>query len=162
MINLPNTRFHTDFELVKNELSTNINIVSKDRPLKRLMQIIEKGKSNTIGYKSWSLKFLRSPNEFIAHENNDSSQLKYVRAVKFHINRLEGPPEKSVAIPTGEMEELEAGIVFKSAGYKIIPLEGIPFDEKKGIVPNYKGKVLDNSNNEVIYFRIHIYILVLI
>src|SRR4051794_35099907 len=129
MMNLPNTRFHTDFELVKNELSTNVNIISKNRPLKRLMQIIEKGMSNSIGYKSWSLKFLRSPDEFITHENNDPSQPKDVRAVKFHINRLEGLPEKRVAVPTGEMEELEAGIVFKSVGYKIIPLEGLPFDE---------------------------------
>src|SRR5947207_10608239 len=121
MMNLPNTRFHTDFELVKNELSTNANIISKDRPLKRLMQILEKGMSNTIGDKSWSLKFLRSPDEFITHENNDPFQPKYIRAVRFHINKLEGSPEKHVAIPTGKMEELEAGLVLKSAGYKSIP-----------------------------------------
>ena len=152
MMNLPNTRFHTDFELVMNELSTNANIISKDRPLKRLMQIIEKGISNIIGYKSWSLKFLRSPNEFIAHESDDPIRPRYVRAINFHINKLEGPPEKRIAVPTGEMEELETGMVFKSVGYKIMPLEGLPFDEKKGIVPNYKGKVLDNNNNEVYLF----------
>ncbi|GBC08668.1 hypothetical protein RclHR1_00830019 [Rhizophagus clarus] len=148
MINLPNTKFHTDSELLKNELSTNIEIISKDRPLKRLMQILEKGMYHTSGYKSWSLKFLRSPHEFIAHENDDPSRPKYVRAVRFQINRLEGPLENRVAVPTGEMEEIETGLVLKSVGYRSIPLEGLPFDENKGIVPNYKGKILDNDNNE--------------
>ncbi|CAB4406299.1 unnamed protein product [Rhizophagus irregularis] len=148
MMNLPNTKFYTDFELIKNELSTNVDIISKDRPLKRLMQILEKGMENTSGYKSWSLKFLRSPDEFIAHENDDPSRPKYVRAVRFHINRLEGPLENRIAVPTGEMEELETGLVLKSVGYKSIPLEGLSFDENKGIVPNHKGKILDNDNNE--------------
>ncbi|RIA91244.1 hypothetical protein C1645_796969 [Glomus cerebriforme] len=148
MMNLPNTKFHTDSELVKNELFTNVDIISKDRPLKRLMQILEKGMSNSIGYKSWTLKFLRSPDEFIAHGNNDPFRAKYVRAVNFHINRLEGPLEKRVAVPTGKMEELETGLVLKSVGYRSIPLEGLPFDEDKGIVPNYKGKILDSDSNE--------------
>jgi len=148
MMNLPNTKFYTDSGLIKNELSTNVDIISKDRPLKRLMQILEKGMENTSGYKSWSLKFLRSPDEFIARENDDPFRPKYVRAVRFNINRLEGPPESRVAVQTGEMEELETGLVLKSVGYRSIPLEGLPFDENKGIVPNYKGKVLDNDNNE--------------
>jgi adrenodoxin-NADP+ reductase len=148
MMSLPNTRFHTDTELIKNELSTNIDIISKDRPLKRLMQILEKGMSNTIGYKSWSLKFLRSPDEFIT-QNDDLSLTKHVHAVRFHANRLEGPPEKRVAVPTGEMEGLEAGLVLKSVGYKSIPIEGLPYDTKKGIIFNYKGKIFDDNNNEV-------------
>ena len=148
MMNLPNTRFHTDTELIKNELSTNIDMISKDRPLKRLMQILEKGISNTTGYKSWSLKFLRSPDEFITR-NDDFSRTKHVHAVRFYINRLEGPPEKRVAVPTEEMEELKAGLVFKSVGYKSVPIEGLPFDTKKGIVFNNKGKVYDSNNNEV-------------
>ncbi len=151
MMSLPNTKFHTDFEFIKNELTTNADLISKSRPLKRLMQILENGRSNTIGDKSWSLKFLRSPNELIAYKNDDPIRPKYVRAINFHINKLEGPPEKRIAVPTGEMEELEAGLVLKSVGYKSIPLEGLPFDEKKGIIPNYKGKILDNDNNEV-YF----------
>ncbi|CAI2163059.1 11382_t:CDS:2 [Funneliformis geosporum] len=148
MMSLPNTKFHTDFELLKNELSANVDLISKYRPLKRLMQILEKGMSNTIGDKSWSLKFLRSPDEFLAHDNDDPIRRKYVRAINFHINKLEGPPEKRVAIPTGEMEELESGLVLKSVGYKSVPIKGLPFDEKKGLVPNYKGKILDNDNNE--------------
>ncbi|CAG8442803.1 4050_t:CDS:2 [Funneliformis mosseae] len=148
MMNLPNTKFHTDFEFIKNELSANVDLISKNRPLKRLMQILEKGRSNTIGDKSWSLKFLRSPDEFLAHDDNDPIRPKYVRAIKFHINKLEGPPEKRVAVPTGKMEELQSGLVLKSVGYKSVPVKGLPFDEKKGLVPNYKGKILDNDNNE--------------
>ncbi|CAG8666813.1 25820_t:CDS:2, partial [Racocetra persica] len=149
MMHLPNIRFHINNELVKKELSANTELISQNRPLKRLMQILESGTSNTIGEKSWSLKFLRSPAEFITSDTGDPSQTKFIKAVKFHVNKLEGPPGNRIAVPTGIMEEIETSLVFKSVGYKSTPVEGLPFDEQKGVVPNVKGKVLDKNGNEL-------------
>ncbi|CAG8690159.1 6180_t:CDS:2 [Cetraspora pellucida] len=149
MMHLPNTRFLTDTELVKTELSANAELISQNRPLKRLMQILESGTSNTIGEKSWSLKFLRSPAEFITRDTSDPSRAKFIKAVKFHVNKLEGPPDNRIAVSTGIMEEIETSLVFKSVGYKSTPVEGVPFDEQKGLVPNVKGKVLDKNGNEL-------------
>ncbi|RHZ85452.1 hypothetical protein Glove_65g82 [Diversispora epigaea] len=149
MMNLPNTRFHTDFELLKTEISTYSEYISRNRQLKRLMQILESAdknnnnNNNIIGEKSWTLKFLRSPIEFIMQRDQN------VHSIKFNVNKLEGPIGKRIAIPTGIMEEIETGLVIKSLGYKSVPLNGVPFDEKRGIVPNKGGKVINLEGNEV-------------
>ena len=45
--------------------------------------------------------------------------------------------------PTGETEEIDAGLVFRSVGYRGVALPGVPFDERRGIVPNDGGRVTD-------------------
>ena len=37
---------------------------------------------------------------------------------------------------TGERETIECGLVLRSIGYKGIPIEGVPFDERAGTIPN--------------------------
>ncbi|CAG8455236.1 13375_t:CDS:2 [Ambispora gerdemannii] len=151
MMNLPNVKFVTDSNFVNQEIKTHADLISKDRPLKRLMQIIEKGLINTIAInnqpeKSWTLKFLRTPIEFIPNSKTNPS---YVQGLRLNVNRLEGPFEKRIAVPIGDVEELEASLVVKSLGYRSIPLEGVPFDHKRGLIPNVKGKILDEEGNEL-------------
>jgi len=45
------------------------------------------------------------------------------------------------AVPTDEHEMLDAGIVFRSVGYRGVELPGVPFDERSGTVPNERGRV---------------------
>jgi len=45
------------------------------------------------------------------------------------------------AVPTDEHEMLDAGIVFRSVGYRGVELPGVPFDERTGTVPNERGRV---------------------
>jgi ferredoxin--NADP+ reductase len=47
------------------------------------------------------------------------------------------------AVDTGEREELECGLVLRSIGYKGAGLAGLPFDERRGTIPNDHGRVLD-------------------
>jgi ferredoxin--NADP+ reductase len=47
---------------------------------------------------------------------------------------------------TGEREELECGLVLRSVGYTGIPIEGVPFDEKRGLILNEGGRVLDSHD----------------
>ena len=44
---------------------------------------------------------------------------------------------------TGEFEELPVGLVFRSVGYRGVPLPGVPFNEDWGVLLNEKGRVLD-------------------
>jgi ferredoxin--NADP+ reductase len=53
------------------------------------------------------------------------------------------------AVDTGEREEIECGLVFRSIGYKGIPLEGIPFDSDRGVIRNEGGRVLDEEDAQV-------------
>ncbi len=43
---------------------------------------------------------------------------------------------------TGQLEAIPVGLVFRSVGYRGVPIVGLPFDETKGIVPNRDGRVV--------------------
>ena len=84
------------------------------------------------------LRFLVSPTALVG---DDAGRVRAVRLVR---NRLvEGADGRLKAEPTGEAEELAAGLVFRSVGYRGVALDGVPFDERGGVVPNADGRVLD-------------------
>jgi len=47
---------------------------------------------------------------------------------------------------TGEREELECGLVLRSVGYTGIPIEGVPFDQSRGLILNEGGRILDSHD----------------
>jgi ferredoxin--NADP+ reductase len=47
---------------------------------------------------------------------------------------------------SGEREELGCGMVLRSVGYTGVPIEGVPFDEKRGLILNDGGRVLDSHD----------------
>ncbi len=49
---------------------------------------------------------------------------------------------------TGERETIEAGLVLRSIGYKGVPAEGVPFDERRGVIPNERGRVTEPDTGE--------------
>jgi len=40
------------------------------------------------------------------------------------------------------------GFAFRSVGYRGVPLPGVPFDEKWGVILNQKGRVLDPDSKQ--------------
>ncbi|SNT36423.1 FAD-dependent oxidoreductase [Rhodococcoides kyotonense] len=67
-----------------------------------------------------------------------------VEAVKLVRNRLEiGEDGTVVAVATDHSERIEAEIVFRSIGYRGLPVDALPFDSRKGTVPNVDGRVID-------------------
>ncbi len=84
------------------------------------------------------IRFLVSPVEIVGDAEGR------VRAMKLAKNELYRAEDESVrSRPTGEVEELETGIVFRSIGYQGVPLPGVPFHEKWGVIENDKGRVTD-------------------
>jgi ferredoxin--NADP+ reductase len=49
---------------------------------------------------------------------------------------------------SGEREEIETGLVFRSIGYKGVPVDGVPFDSDRGVIPNDAGRVIDPGTGE--------------
>jgi ferredoxin--NADP+ reductase len=49
---------------------------------------------------------------------------------------------------TEEMDEIPVGLVFRSVGYHGVKIADVPFDERRGIIPNDRGRVL--NGNEVV------------
>jgi len=82
------------------------------------------------------LRFRVSPVALLGEED--------VEAVELVHNTLEPDGAGSVrAVATDERETTPAGIVFRSVGYHGVPLSGVPFDPKRGTIPNAGGRVLD-------------------
>jgi ferredoxin--NADP+ reductase len=85
------------------------------------------------------LRFLRSPVEILG-EGEDGP----VTGVRVARNRIEaGPDGRLRAVPTGEEEVIACGLVLRSIGYRGVPLAGIPFDERRGLIRNAGGRVVD-------------------
>jgi len=50
---------------------------------------------------------------------------------------------------TGEIREIPIQALYRAVGYFGSPLDGIPFDEKRGVIPNREGQVLDDDDQQV-------------
>ncbi|MDI2098892.1 FAD-dependent oxidoreductase [Ruicaihuangia caeni] len=52
------------------------------------------------------------------------------------------PDGEGGVVGTGEFRELPVQAVYRAVGYFGSPLDGIPFDERVGVIPNHEGRVL--------------------
>lgn len=65
-----------------------------------------------------------------------------VEGVELEVNALEGPLDARLAVGTGVRETLGCGAVFRSIGYKAVPVDpSLPFDHQRGVIPNTEGRV---------------------
>ena len=78
------------------------------------------------------LRFLRSPVEVIEHDGRVAG----LRVVRNELN------EDLRAVPTGEEEIIECGLILRSIGYTGRTIPGVPFDERRGTIRNDGGRVL--------------------
>jgi ferredoxin--NADP+ reductase len=44
-------------------------------------------------------------------------------------------------VPTEEVDVIPCGLVLRSVGYRGVALPGMPFDERRGVIPNEQGRV---------------------
>ncbi|XP_033923253.1 NADPH:adrenodoxin oxidoreductase, mitochondrial isoform X2 [Melopsittacus undulatus] len=142
MINLPGAR-----PVLNPADFTGLEDAVKDapRPRKRLTELMIKTALEkplekpleTVSPREWGLKFQRSPQEVLPTADGSRA-----RGVRMALTRLEGSGDSAKAIPTGDMEELECGLVVSSIGYRSLPLDpAVPFDTQRGIIPNSSGRV---------------------
>jgi ferredoxin--NADP+ reductase len=91
-----------------------------------------------------TLRFLVSPTELIAGPDGG------VRAMKLARNELYSENGKLQSRATGVVEELPVDLVFRSVGYRGVPIDGLPFDPRSGVIPNDAGRVLEPSTGKPI------------
>ena len=86
------------------------------------------------------LRFLLSPTALLPGDDG------HLGAVELAHNELTEDGEgKLRAQASGERETIPAGLVFRAIGYRGIPLPGVPFDARRGVIPNDGGRVLDGA-----------------
>ncbi len=52
-------------------------------------------------------------------------------------------------VGTGEYRELPIQAIYRAVGYFGSPLSELPFDDKRGVIPNREGQVLDDNDEQV-------------
>ncbi|TSL04198.1 NADPH:adrenodoxin oxidoreductase, mitochondrial [Bagarius yarrelli] len=138
MINLPETKADMlpgDFEGIAEALK------DLPRPRKRLTELMLKTlKVDEGGQKAsnlWGFRFLRSPVKLLPDADG-----KRVAGIRLAVNKLEGSGEEARAVPTGQTQDLECGLLISSIGYKSLPIDpSVPFDPHTSVVPNDMGRV---------------------
>ena len=89
------------------------------------------------------LLFQRSPIEIVGDER--------VSAIRLAHNRLERQPDgRIVAIATEDQEVHRAGVVLRSVGYVGSSIDRLPFDDRRGVIPNIGGRVIDPATREAL------------
>jgi ferredoxin/flavodoxin---NADP+ reductase len=84
------------------------------------------------------LRFLLSPAALVANEHGRLGTVELIA------NELVDAPGGGLrAEPTGGRETISAELVFRAIGYRGIPLPGVPFDERSGVIPNEGGRIID-------------------
>ncbi|XP_059638171.1 NADPH:adrenodoxin oxidoreductase, mitochondrial isoform X2 [Cornus florida] len=107
------------------------------------------------GQRELHFVFFRKPDRFL-DSGDRSGQVAGVRFEKTALKDVGSG--KQIAVGAGEFEDLECGLVLKSIGYKSIPVDGLPFDHQKGIVPNVRGRVLNDTSGDLTHLEEGLYV----
>ena len=89
------------------------------------------------------LRFLVSPVELISDGAGRVAAMRLVRNELYATSTGALQPRA-----TDRFEELPVGLVFRSVGYRGVPLPGVPFNESWGVILNDKGRVLDPDTKQ--------------
>jgi len=129
-------------DLALDPLSANALEASNDRSLVKRMEILEQfAGRDPIGKRArLTIRFLVSPVEIF----DQDGRVAGIRLVRNRLEERDGGALKPVA--TDEFEDLPVGLVFRSIGYRGIPLDDLPFDDWSGTIPNDEGRVRDDGN----------------
>ncbi|KQQ03739.1 MULTISPECIES: FAD-dependent oxidoreductase [unclassified Rathayibacter] len=86
------------------------------------------------------LHFWAKPLEFVDDGEGRVAAIRYERTE---------PDGEGGVRGTGEIREVPVQAVYRAVGYFGSPLDGLPFDERRGVIPNREGMVLDDEDQPV-------------
>jgi ferredoxin--NADP+ reductase len=106
-----------------------------------MVKTLEELRSNEItgAKRRLHLHFFSAPVEVLDKDGK-------VAGIKIERTKLDGTGNVK---PTGEFREFPIQAVYRAVGYFGSELSEVPFDEKAGIIPNEKGRVLDSDGKHI-------------
>ncbi|RLP75690.1 pyridine nucleotide-disulfide oxidoreductase [Mycetocola tolaasinivorans] len=116
------------------DIATNKQIMVIDRVLQKWRKEPQEGASRRL-----HLHFYANPEEVLG-EDGKVSGLRYERTKATGFGGVEG---------TGEYREVPIQALYRAVGYYGSPLDEIPFDETRGVIPNRGGQVHDATGAQV-------------
>jgi ferredoxin--NADP+ reductase len=118
---------------------------SGDKSLSKKIRIFQgfAERGSTGKPRTLTLRFLVSPVEL---QDDGSGGVKGMKIVR---NELYVSDDGSLRPRhTDRFEEIDVDMVFRSVGYRGVPLAGLPFHDRWGIIPNEAGRIIDPDTNE--------------
>lgn len=85
-----------------------------------------------------TLRFLVSPVELFGDTDSRVSKMKLV-----HNTLIASETGSLSAKATDQFETIDTGLVFRSVGYRGVPLPDVPFNDRWGVILNERGRVVD-------------------
>ena len=106
-----------------------------------MVKTLEELRSNEItgAQRRLHLHFFSAPIEILEQDGK-------VSGIKIERTQLDGTGNVK---PTGEFREFPIQAVYRAVGYFGSELSEVPFDEKAGVIPNDKGRVLDSEGKHI-------------
>lgn len=110
-----------------------------DRSIRKKLEILQgfAARQPTGKPRRLVIRFLVSPVELIDDGTGRVGGMRLVHNELYRDDRGELRPR-----PTDRFEELPVELVFRSVGYRGVPLDGLPFHDRWGVVPNERGRVV--------------------
>lgn len=121
-------------------------IADADKTVQRNMDIFHTFAEDTVHDKPKRIhfRFLTSPIEIVGHPES-------IEIVRVGLNRLESDESGYIqAVDSGVSGAIPADLVLSSVGYRGTRLPNVPFDEKRGIIPNRNGRIIDGESGSVV------------
>ena len=87
------------------------------------------------------IRFLISPVELTGDSAGRVVKMRTVRNVLYKTDTGTISPKA-----TDQFSDLDVGLVFRSVGYRGMPLAEVPFNDKWGVILNEKGRVIDPTS----------------
>ncbi len=114
--------------------------LAEQRNVKTLLEYAQR--SRTDKPRSLTMRHLLSPLEI-----RGDGQVEEIVMVR---NRLERSDDGTIrAVATEETETIACGLVLRSVGYRGLPVDGVPFDDKRCVIPHAEGRALDAEGQPV-------------
>ncbi|XP_059432232.1 NADPH:adrenodoxin oxidoreductase, mitochondrial [Corylus avellana] len=124
--------------------------LKNNRIQRRVYELLSKAAATAPSYprsgqRELHFVFFQKPDRFLESDERRG----HVSGLHFEKTTLKGVGGgKRIAVGVGQYEDLECGMVLKSIGYKSVPVDGLPFDHQKGVVPNIRGRVLRDTSGD--------------
>jgi ferredoxin--NADP+ reductase len=121
------------------DLEAAADLAGDDEDARRVLDALGQvaGRTPTSGDRVINLRFLTSPSAIVGAQR--------VEAVHTVANALVADGGGTLrAVATDQTDQIPAGMVLRAVGYLGAPVPGLPFDERRGTIPNDHGRVLES------------------
>src|SRR5713101_10167475 len=129
-------------EVALDDLSRAALEKSQDRATHRKLELLQRygAQRATTKPRQLLIRFLVSPVELLGNAHGQVAAVRLVQNVLYATEAGTLRPH-----PTEHYETVPVGLVFRSVGYRGVPLPDVPFDERWGVILNQQGRVLHSE-----------------